>query len=178
MTEEEIIRGCVKKDPACQHTLFKLYSGRLMTVCLRYSSDTGQANDMLQETFIRIFAAVSQYRFEGSFEGWLKRTAVNCCLRILQKKTIRFEAINEAVLDVTDDFVLPGTGAPLLLKLISELPEGYRIIFNLFVIEGYTHDEIAQLLHIKAATSRSQLAKARKMLQQQITERKKMDILL
>ena len=167
MTEAEIIKGCVRKNVRCQRLLFDAYAGRLMTVCLRYACDTPEAEDMLQESFIRIFEAVDQYRFEGSFEGWLKKIAVNVCLKILQKKRIKFTEISS--LELVTTTAEPQTFSSLseneLLKMISELPDGYRIVFNLYVMEGYSHDEIAGMLNIDATTSRSQLLKARRLLQ-------------
>ena len=148
----------------------------MMTVCLRYACDQGEAEDMLQESFIKIFSHIGQYRFEGPLEGWIRRIVVNTALRILQKKKIEFAAIDED-LDIAQTMnvdVLTALGAEELLKLISGLPDGYRIVFNLYVLEGYDHNEIAQMLAITAATSRSQLLKARKVLQTQIENLKKL----
>lgn len=125
---------------------------------------------MLQESFIRVFGNIGQYRFEGSLEGWVRRIVIHTALRILQKKKIRFAEINEEV-DIEQSMSVDGVaalGAEELLKLISALPDGYRIVFNLYVLEGYDHNEIAAMLEINAATSRSQLSKARKVLQTQI----------
>ncbi|HRH50959.1 MAG TPA: sigma-70 family RNA polymerase sigma factor [Panacibacter sp.] len=180
MTEVEMINGCIKKDATCQRLLFEVYAGRLMTVCLRYASNREQAEDMLQETFIRVFKYIHQYRFGGSFEGWLKRTAANCALKMLQKKTLHFFEIEHDLQTASPANISAVTNLSEieLLKLISGLPDGYRIVFNLYAIEGYSHDEIAKLLRIKTATSRSQLAKARKMLQQQIQLLDKMPVQL
>ncbi len=170
LTEAEMINGCIKKNAACQRLLFEVYAGRLMTVCLRYADSREQAEDILQEAFIRIFNYVHQYSFKGSFEGWMKRTTANCALKILQKKKLHFSEIENGKENYlpADTSAISNLSETELLKLISNLPDGYRIVFNLFAIEGYSHDEIAEMLHIKPATSRSQLAKARKMLQEQI----------
>jgi len=141
-----------------------------MTVCRRYASDLTEAEDILQESFIRVFSNISQYRFEGSLEGWIRRIVIHTALRILQKKKIRFAEIKDD-LDIEQSMTVDGIAslsAEELLKLISALPEGYRIVFNLYVLEGYDHNEIAAMLDINAATSRSQLSKARKVLQTQI----------
>jgi len=125
---------------------------------------------MLQESFIRVFNNIAQYRFEGSLEGWIRRIVIHTALRLLQKKKIRFAEINDD-LDVEQSMSVDGIatlGAEELLKLISALPDGYRVVFNLYVLEGYDHNEIATMLDINAATSRSQLSKARKVLQTQI----------
>jgi RNA polymerase sigma factor (sigma-70 family) len=141
-----------------------------MTVCLRYSTDHTEAEDMLQEGFVRVFRYIKQYKSEGSFEGWIKRIVVNAALRILQKKVIRFSEMTEELRDIRqqDAGILSSLNEREILKLISNLPPGYRIIFNLYVLEGYSHDEIAVLLKINSGTSRSQLAKARRTLQEQI----------
>jgi len=170
VTETEIITGCLKKNAASQRLLFNKYSRLLMTVCLRYAGNTSEAEDMLQESFIKIFSSIHQYRFEGSFEGWLRRVTVNTCLRKLQTIKIKYQDISD--LETTGDVAQPGAISVLtekeLIRLISNLPNGYRIVFNLNVIEGYSHDEIAAMLGIEPATSRSQLIKARRMLQKQI----------
>lgn len=170
MTEAELIKGCRKKNAVCQRLLFEAFASRLMTICLRYARNRPEAEDMLQESWMKIFETISQYRFEGSFEGWIKRITVNTCLRMLQKKVIRFYESEEV--ESTAPFFEPEVLSTLseieLLSMIAKLPDGYRIVFNLYAIEGYNHDEIADMLHIESVTSRTQLAKARKMLQKQI----------
>lgn len=170
MTEKEIISGCLKSDAACQHLLFTKYSRKLMTVCLRYAGITTEAEDMLQESFVRIYSSIHQYRFDGSFEGWMRAVTVNVCLRKLQKKKIRYDDVLSlaGAEDVNPDIVSTLTEKELM-EMISNLPNGYRIVFNLSVIEGYSHDEIAAMLDIEPATSRSQLIKARRLLQKQIS---------
>jgi RNA polymerase sigma factor (sigma-70 family) len=170
LTERELIDGCLKKNSKSQRRFFELYAGKMMTVCRRYANDQTEAEDMLQESFIRVFNNIAQYRFEGSLEGWIRRIVIHTALRILQKKKIRFAEINDD-LDVEQSMSVDGIatlGAEELLKLISALPDGYRVVFNLYVLEGYDHNEIATMLDINAATSRSQLSKARKVLQTQI----------
>jgi RNA polymerase sigma-70 factor (ECF subfamily) len=170
LTERELIDGCLKKNSKSQRRFFELYAGKMMTVCRRYANDQTEAEDMLQESFIRVFNNIAQYRFEGSLEGWIRRIVIHTALRILQKKKIRFAEIKDD-LDVEQSMSVDGIatlGAEELLKLISALPDGYRVVFNLYVLEGYDHNEIATMLDINAATSRSQLSKARKVLQTQI----------
>ena len=178
MTEKQLIEGCVQHDVDCQRMLFEQYAGRMMTICLRYSCDRPEAEDMLQEAFIKIFSHLSQYKFEGSFEGWMKRIVVNCALKMIQKKRIRFSEISNQDLTSpqTDSYALSNLNEDELLKLISKLPDGYRIVFNLYVMEGFNHDEIGALLGIQATTSRSQLVKARKLLQKQIMLNQKIAI--
>lgn len=149
-----------------------------MTVCLRYAGNTSEAQDMLQESFIRIFASIHQYRFEGSFEGWIRAVTVNTCLRKLEKLKIKYD--DASTLEKLSDTVQPNAISVLtekeLIQLISNSPDGYRIVFNLNVIEGYSHDEIAAMLGIESATSRSQLIKARRLLQKQILSYQKITL--
>jgi RNA polymerase sigma factor (sigma-70 family) len=175
LTEKEIIGGCMKNDAIAQHRLFLDYAGKLMTICRRYAGDQTEAEDMLQDAFIRIFKYIRQYHFAGSFEGWLRRITVNSAIQVLQGKKIRFQEIsdNQFEIQTTAPDIYSELSAEDLLKLISHLPDGYRIIFNLHVMEGYSHDEIARMLRIKPATSRSQLSKARNMLKEQINSLQK-----
>jgi RNA polymerase sigma factor (sigma-70 family) len=170
LTEEEIIKGCIQNNAHCQHALFKQYAGRVMGICLRYASGTSEAQDMLQHTFIKLFDSIHQFRFQGSFEGWIKKIAVRTCLAALQKKHIQYVDINAAdfIADTSALHAISALSEKELMEMIRRLPEGYRIVFNLYVIEGYNHDEISAMLNIESVTSRSQLAKARRMLQKQI----------
>ncbi len=141
-----------------------------MTVCRRYACDQAEAEDMLQESFIKVFTNIGQFRFQGSLEGWIRRIVVHTALRTLQKKKIRFTEIDED-LDLAQSVNtdgLDGLSVEELLKLIGNLPDGYRLVFNLYVLEGYDHNEIAGMLEISPTTSRSQLSKARKLLQTQV----------
>jgi len=141
-----------------------------MTICRRYAGDQHEAEDMLQESFISIFSHINQFKSAGSFEGWLKRITVNAALKMLQKRKIKVVGITDDQHELmSSDFnVLSDLGTEEILKLISQLPDGYRVIFNLYAIEGYSHEEIAGMLKIKTATSRSQLSKARAMLKDRI----------
>jgi RNA polymerase sigma factor (sigma-70 family) len=170
LNETDLIQGCLRKDSTAQHTLFEKYAGILMTICRRYAGDQHEAEDMLQEAFISIFSHINQFKYAGSFEGWLKRITVNAAIKILQRRKIKVIGItNDQHELISSDFnVIADLNAEDLLILISQLPDGYRAIFNLYAIEGYSHDEIAGMLKIKAATSRSQLSKARAILKDKI----------
>jgi RNA polymerase sigma factor (sigma-70 family) len=170
LAEEDLIKGCIKQDARCQRMLFEAYAGKMMAVCLRYTGNQAEAEDVLQEGFIKIFRYIAQFKGEGSFEGWLRRIFVNTALRSCKKKRISPVEISEQVDQqaMVETVALSALGETELLRLINALPEGYRLVFNLSVIEGYNHDEIAAMLDIQPATSRSQLVKARRMLQQQI----------
>lgn len=173
-----MIKGCVRQNSICQRVLFEQYSGKFMSVCLRYANDTMEAEDMMQEGFIRIFNNIHQFKFEGSFEGWMRRIVVNVALKHLQKKKIPLTEITENRTNTPSlpAFAYDQLGVEELLKLINKLPDGYRMVFNLSVIEGYSHEEIAQMLNVQASTSRSQLVKARKMLQEQIIQLQKIAV--
>lgn len=169
-TEKRLIDECLAGNTLCQRQLFDMHAGKMMTVCLRYAADQMEAEDLLMESFVKVYRYLHQYKFEGSFEGWMRRIVVNTALKKIQKKKIYFEEIKpEKILESTDASAYMHLNEKELLHLIRQLPEGYRIVFNMFVIEGYTHEEIAQLLQIQPGTSRSQLVKARKMLQQKIS---------
>lgn len=178
MTEYELIKGCIKHDHTCQRLLFEQFAGKMMTVCLRYAHDSMEAEDMMQEAFIRVFNYIDQFKFEGSFEGWVRRIVVNSALKHLQKKRLSFTEIKDDNQQSPriDSYAYSNLGEDELLKLIHQLPDGYRTIFNLNVIEGYSHEEIAKMLEIQPSTSRSQLVKARKMLQNQILNLQKIAV--
>ena len=178
MSEHELIKGCIEHNPYAQRLLFEQYAGKFMTVCLRYSIDAMEAEDMIQEGFVRIFSNLHQFKNEGSFEGWMRRIVVNVCLKNIQKRKIQFKEveIDNANEPQLSPYVYNNLGETELMKLINNLPDGYRTVFNLSVIEGYSHDEIALLLGIQASTSRSQLVKARRMLQDQIVQLEKIAV--
>lgn len=178
LTESELINGCLKQNVKCQRMLFEQYAGKMMTVCRRYARDSTEAEDMLQESLIKVFQYIHQYKFEGSFEGWIRKIVVNTALRHVQKKKAPFTEINDDSESAPrlESYAYSNLGEEDILKLINQLPEGYRLVFNLSVIEGFTHDEIAQMLNIQPATSRSQLVKARKMLQNKFLEMQKIAV--
>ena len=155
-------------DAACQRMLFDAYAGKMLSVCYRYTGNQHDAEDVLQDAFIKIFAHIQQFKWEGSFEGWLRRIVVNTALKALQKKKFLFTEINEASSHnkLVEPEALSSLQTQQLMNMLQQLPDGYRVVFNLYVIEGYDHEEIANLLNIQPGTSRSQLVKARKMLQQ------------
>lgn len=175
MTERELIIGCLKGDPPSQEALFRRYAGKMMTVSRRYARHHMEAEDILQDAFVKVFKNMNKFQGKGSFEGWIRRIVVNTALKNYQKLSYQKEDIGtENVVEKSEDpKVYSNLGAEDLLKLVSELPEGYKIVFNLYAIEGYSHKEISELLEIKESTSRSQLVKARKMLQAKIANLQK-----
>ncbi len=170
LTEKQLIRDCQKGKKASQYELVRRYSAMLMTLCRRYASDEAMAKDILQETLIRIFAQIGKYERTGSFEAWMRRLAVRVALNWLDRKYIRRETfpvemeLGESVAPIVFDHL----GTEEILSLVQELPLGFRTVFNLYAIEGYAHKEIASLLGITESASRSQLTRARKLLQKKL----------
>lgn len=170
MTEKELIEGCIREDKSCEKALFLQYAGKMLTVCRRYARHQAEAEDMLQDAFIKIFANLKKFGFQGSFEGWIRRIVVNTALKNIKKSSFKNEQIGVETLpeSSTEPLILAKLNEEVLLDLIKELPDGYRFVFNLYAIEGFSHQEIAEKLGIEASTSRSQLVKARKFLQNKI----------
>lgn len=173
MTEKEIIEGCLRQKRECQQELFRRYAGKMLAVCMRYARHHMEAEDVLQDAFIKVFDHLHQFQNKGSFEGWIRRVVVNTALKTFDRKSFTHEQYG---LEVREDYSAaePKVFAQLneeeLLGLIARLPEGYRIVFNLYAIEGYSHAEIADMLGVQESTSRSQLVKARKMLQAMVID--------
>lgn len=170
-TDIELIEACLKENPSAQKLLYDKYSSKLYGICLRYSKNEEEAQDILQDSFIKIFTKLHTYQFTGSFEGWLKRIATNTSIEHYRKKIVTAE-VDEIVfnpyLSVDSDKSLE---VEELLKMIQELPEGYRMIFNMYAIDGFTHSEIAQKLGISEGTSKSQLSRARAHLQKRFKDK-------
>lgn len=178
MTENELIQGCIREDQRCQREVFNKFAGKMMTVCLRYTRHRMEAEDILQDAFIKVFDNIHRFESKGSFEGWVRRIVINTALKNASRYSFQKEGIGmESVIESSED---PSVFAKMtedeLLNLISQLPDGYRIVFNLFVIEGYSHREISETLGIEESTSRSQLVKARNMLQNRIRTAQKIRI--
>ncbi len=171
ISETELIIGCKANHRDLQKVLYERYSGKLFLICLRYMSSREEAEDVLQDGFVKVFSSMSQYTHAGSFEGWMRRIIVNTALESIRKKKIDF-APDDILTIKTHHVIEPDVFHTIaikdLLKLIQELPNGCRLIFNLYVIEGYTHREIAEKLNISEGTSKSQLARARQLLQDRI----------
>ncbi|SFU84461.1 RNA polymerase sigma-70 factor, ECF subfamily [Pontibacter akesuensis] len=165
-TEEEIIAGCKQGKAAAQEKLYTLYSRRMMAVCTRYTKSRFEAEDIFHEAFVKVFKHLDSYN-GGSFEGWVRRIFVNTAINHWhQNRKYEFQTDYSTVEESTpagDDIISSISGQELLL-LINQLPEGYKVIFNLYVVEGYNHREISEMLGIAEGTSKSQLAKAKSHL--------------
>jgi RNA polymerase sigma-70 factor (ECF subfamily) len=165
---EQLIADCKKNDSKAQEQLYKLFAAKFFGVCLKYSGNYAEAEDNLQDGFIIIFKKIDQFNFKGSFEGWAKRIMINNALQ--KYRNVRYlEIVNENIaeeetLDIDDDNI----SLEYLIGIIQELPERYRLVFNLYVMDGYSHKEIAEMLGITTGTTKSNLARARMILKEKI----------
>lgn len=166
----QLIEGCKNNNRDAQYKLYNLLSGKMFAVCLRYAKNREVAEDILQEGFVKVFNNIDKFRAEGSFEGWVRRIIVNTAVEHYRKSAKMFMVTN--IDDTNKELIWEETGNDLevedLMKLINSLSTGYRTIFNLYVIEGYSHKEIAEKLDINEGTSKSQLARARYMLMEMV----------
>ena len=171
MTLEELILNCKNQDLKAQEELYKKFSGILFSVCLKYSPNYHEAEDNLQDAFITIFNRIEQFKGKGSFEGWMKRVTVNTVLQKYRKQRV-FNLTNEeqleeeAVIEIEDNVV------PLdfLLKIVQELPDRYRLVFTMYVLDDYAHKEISEIVGISVGTSKSNLARARGILKVKVED--------
>lgn len=176
-SDKELIEHCLENDPRAQEFLYKRFSRRMYGVCLRFARNSLEADDILQEGFIKVFSFLKDFRQEGSLEGWIRRIVVNTAINYYNSKQNEWKETSidkaESYQSVSED-TLDKISTSDILNLIQELPEGYRMVFNLYIIEGYNHQEIAEMLHISENTSKSQLSRARMTLQERLTKRKKL----
>lgn len=167
MTDDELISACLAGKPAAQRQLYERFSRKMMGVCMRYAGDYEEAQDVLQDGFVKIFEKLHTYNGNGSFEGWVRRIFVNTALDSFRKnkQARQTQDIDEVGYGIasTDD-VLAELSAADLMNLLQSLPAGYRMVFNLYVIEGYSHKEIGEQLNITESTSKSQFSRARMYL--------------
>jgi len=169
LTLDELIIQCKKQDIAAQGELYRRYSQVLFGVCLRYSPNKAEAEDNLQDSFLTIFEKVGQFKDKGSFEGWMKRVTVNTVLQKYRKQRVFNITDEDRIEEEVDDEIETST-VPLdfLLKCIQELPDKYRMVFSMYVLDGYSHKEIGTLLGISDGTSKSNLARARGILKKKV----------
>lgn len=176
MNIQELIQGCIEQDKKCQEELFRMYSGKMLSLCLRYARHQLEAEDILQDGFIKAFRNLEQFKFNGSFEYWLRRIMINTAIKNYRKSSTRNELLSGDAMPYDqgqNPDAYSNLGMEELMELINDLPDGYRIVFNMYAIEGYSHKEIAEAMDIQESTSRSQLVKARKILQDKISNRQK-----
>ena len=167
MTEEAMVQGCIRRDPVCQQELYRRFSPAMLSVCYRYAKHREDAEDMLQEGFIKVFTQIGQFQHKGALEGWIRKIMVHTCINIL-KKNRKFadsvDLIHASTLPIREDHIPSIMQAKQVVECIRMLPLGYRTVLNLFAIEGYSHREIGQMLEIEAKTMLEQILIKRQLL--------------
>jgi RNA polymerase sigma factor (sigma-70 family) len=177
-SNEQIIKGCLAKDPVFQKALVVQFSPHLMAVSLRYTRDSAMAKDILQDSLVKIIKHIDSYSEEGLFEGWMKRIVINTALKYMDKSSFKKElyTIDNLPDTASDPSVFAHLAANDLLTIINQIPKTYATVFNLHAIEGYSHREISELLGIEESTSRSQLTRARVMLKKILLKNDKISL--
>ncbi|HUM97360.1 MAG TPA: RNA polymerase sigma factor [Chitinophagaceae bacterium] len=170
ITESDLIRGCLKDDRRMQEELYRRFSPRMYAVCLRYAGNAEEAQDILQEGFIKVFKKLDSFRSEGSFEGWVRRIFVNTAIEHFRRKKYLMPVTEREENTIEGKYlsVLDNLAAADIMALVQELSPGYRTVFNLYVVEGYSHKEIGDILGISEGTSKSQLSRAKVILQDMV----------
>jgi len=175
MTEEAILQGCIHNHPVAQRELYNRFSPKMLAVCYRFAHNREDAEDMLQESFIKVFSQIHTFQNKGAFEGWIRRIIVHTCINHL-KKNKRFnesvDIINASAIQVREESIPSIVQAKQIVECIRLLPIGYRTVLNLYAIEGYSHKEIAEMLDIEESTSRSQYTRAKQMLEEILLKKK------
>ncbi|HRG22740.1 MAG TPA: RNA polymerase sigma factor [Chitinophagaceae bacterium] len=170
ISDNDLIRGCMESDRRMQEELYRRFSPRMYAVCLRYAGNAEEAEDILQEGFIKVFKKLDSFRNEGSFEGWIRRIFVNTAIEHFRRKKYLLPVTEKEENTIEGKYtsVLDELGAKDIMALVQELSPGYRTVFNMYVVEGYTHKEIADQLGISEGTSKSQLSRAKVILQDMV----------
>jgi len=170
ISDSDLIRGCMQSDRRMQEELYRRFSPRMYAVCLRYAGNAEEAEDILQEGFIKVFKKLDSFRNEGSFEGWIRRIFVNTAIEHFRRKKYLLPVTEKEENTIEGKYisVLDELGAKDIMALVQELSPGYRTVFNMYVVEGYTHKEIADQLGISEGTSKSQLSRAKVILQDMV----------
>lgn len=177
MSDQDLVQECVKSNPAAQKVLYERYYSRMLALCLRYSDSKDDAKDSLHDGFILLFSKIESYSGKGSFEGWMRRVFVNNMLMKFRKRDVFKESVS--VDDVTwnvpvKEDVFEKIGSKNIIKLISQMPQGYKVVFNMIVIEGYSYKEVAQKLNVSEVSVRSQLSRGRIWLKERILKMENM----
>ena len=173
MSDSELVSECLKGKSSAQRTLFQLHSGKMLAVSLRYMGSTMEAEEVLQESFIKVFEKLNQWKGDGPLGGWIRTIVVNTSLtRIKNNKKFRLDKNIDDAISLSDngEDQMEALQAADLMKLIAQMPEGYNTVFNLFVVEGYGHKEIAELMGISESTSKTQFLKGKNWLVKRINE--------
>src|ERR1700733_7612299 len=175
MTEQAILTGCLNNDPVAQRELYNRYSPKMLSVCYRFAQNREDAEDMLQEGFIRVFTQINSFRNAGSFEGWVRRIIVHTCINFLKKYKKFSESLDLAYvtdIQVKEETIPSIMQARQIIECIRLLPVGYRTVLNLYALEGYSHKEIGEMLDIEESTSRSQYTRSKAMLEMILIRKK------
>ncbi len=173
ISESDLIAGCIAGDRKMQEELYNRFASKMYAVCLRYANNSDDAQDLLQEGFIKVYKNLHRFRAEGSFEGWVRRVFINSSIEHYRKKQAKLTTVSdkeENTIEDSDISALDSLAERDIINLIQDLSPGYRTVFNLYVIEGYSHKEIGELLGISEGTSKSQLARAKSILQKKVTQ--------
>ncbi|NNV56120.1 RNA polymerase sigma factor [Limnovirga soli] len=168
MTEQALLVGCLQNEPSSQRELYNRYSPKMLAVCYRFAQSREDAEDMLQEGFIKVFTQIHTFQNKGSFEGWIRRIIVHTCINFLKKYKKFTESLDIAYagyIPVKEETLPSLMQAKQVVECIRLLPVGYKTVLNLYAIEGYNHKEIAEMLEIEESTSRSQYTRAKVMLE-------------
>ena len=166
LSEDELIEGCRKGTRAFQKALYERYCRKMLVVCLRYSKTTAEAEDIVQEGFVKVFQGLKDFRREAKLDTWITRIMVNTALNVQRKKLYLYPMVDVTEIILPDEEMsISGIHVGQLLEMIQSLPQGCQIVFNLFAIEGYSHKEIGEMLSISEGTSKSQFARAKSLLQ-------------
>jgi RNA polymerase sigma factor (sigma-70 family) len=170
ISEHDLLNGCMKGDRRMQEELYRRFSPKMYAVCLRYAGNAEEAEDILQEGFIKVFKKLDSFRSEGSFEGWVRRVFVNTAIEHFRRKRYLMPVTEKEENTIEGKYlsVLDDLAARDIMALVQELSPGYRTVFNMYVVEGYTHKEIADMLGISEGTSKSQLSRAKVILQDMV----------
>jgi RNA polymerase sigma-70 factor (ECF subfamily) len=175
MTEEAMIQGCLRNEAAAQQELYHKYSPKMLTVCYRYAQSREDAEDMLQEGFIKVFMQIRQFQHKGALEGWIRKIMVHTCINSLKKNrkfTESVDLIHASAVQIREEIIPSIIQAKQVVECIRMLPLGYRTVLNLFAIEGFSHREIGDMLDIEESTSRSQYTRAKSMLEEILVQKK------
>lgn len=171
--EQLLLKECLKNNPRALKCLYEMYSSKMLGILIRYAKNKMEAEDMLQEGFVRVYQNLDKFRYEGSLEGWVRRIMINTAINYYKSNLKHNQLIDVEKVSHTGPLSVDAIDIlsyKQLIKLIQTLPEGYRLVFNLYVIEGYSHREIANHMGISENTSKSQLSRARKALQKKIVK--------
>lgn len=173
--ENEVINGCIIGERKMQMLLYERFAKQMFAVCSRYAKDQQSAEDIMQEGFIKVFKYIAKFRKEGSFEGWVRRIFINTAIEHVRKQVNLYAIVDESgkAIDIEDTTVFDNLEVEDLMRMVQSLSPGYRTVFNLYAIEGYSHKEVSEILQISEGTSKSQLARARQILMEKVNQAQK-----